>query len=105
MDGVVPWGMFTVPTGPGPPMPNNANPVGHPSFPACPISQVQDLGVFMVWTISLRKIFQYLSRLLRWSNVGLIILRYSGDSRPDDLHRFGSKTTKEILFPSTIKAS
>jgi hypothetical protein len=53
----------------------------------------------------LEKILQYLSRLLRWSNVGLIKLRYSGDSRPDDLHRFGSKTTKEILFPSTIKAS
>jgi hypothetical protein len=86
-------------------MPSNANPVGHPSFSACAKIQVQDLGVFMVWNISLRKILQYLSRLLRWSNVGLIKLRYSGESRPDDLHRFGSKTTKEILFPSTVKAS
>jgi hypothetical protein len=85
VDGVVPWGKFTVPTGPGPPMPGNANPVGHPSFPVCAKNQVQDLGVFMVWTVSLRKILQYLSRLLRWSNVRLIKLRYSVDSRPDDL--------------------
>jgi hypothetical protein len=89
---VVPWhgwnctvGMSSVPICPGPPMPGNANPVGHPPCPACAKIQVEDLGVSMVWTIFLRKILQYLSRHPRWSNVGLIKLRYFGDSRPDDL--------------------
>jgi hypothetical protein len=44
MDGLVQWGIFTVPAGPGPPMPGNANPIGHPSFLACAKIQVQDLG-------------------------------------------------------------
>jgi hypothetical protein len=48
MDVVVPWGMFTIPTSPGPPIPGNANPVGHPSFPGCAKIQVQDVGMFMV---------------------------------------------------------